>query len=48
MTVDVHTPMPLKGKKNHYNVKLLKSYGASVLQKNKQISLKDGKDPFAR
>lgn len=38
--------MTLKGKKNHYNVKLLRGYGTSIALKNRKICLKDGKDIF--
>jgi CRISPR-associated protein Cas1 len=34
--------MTLKGKKNHYNVKLLKGYGVSISLKNKKKCLKGG------
>ena len=34
--------MTLKGKKNHYNVKLLRGYGVSINLKDHQIVLKDG------
>lgn len=38
--------MTLKGKKNHYNVKLLKGYGASISLKKNKVCLKGGRDPF--
>ena len=38
--------MTLKGRKNHYNVKLLKGYGVSISQKEKRVCLKGGIDPF--
>jgi CRISPR-associated protein Cas1 len=38
--------MTLKGKKNHYNVKLLRGYGASITLKANRVCLKDGRDPF--
>jgi CRISP-associated protein Cas1 len=38
--------LTLKGRKNHYNVKLLKGYGVSISQKEKRVCLKEGKDPF--
>ena len=38
--------MTLKGKKNHYNVKLLKGYGVSINLKDNRLCLKDGRDPF--
>jgi hypothetical protein len=38
--------MTLKGKKNHYNVKLLKGYGVSINIKNQKVVLKGGRDPF--
>ena len=34
--------MTLKGKKNHYNVKLLRGYGVSINLKDHQVVLKDG------
>ncbi len=34
--------MTLKGKKNHYNVKLLRGYGVSINIKNNKIILKNG------
>ena len=39
--------MTLKGHKNHYNVKLLKGYGASISLKNNKVCLKGGKDIFS-
>jgi hypothetical protein len=43
-----HQPfiMTLKGHKNHYNVKLLRGYGASIALKNQKIFLKNGKNVF--
>jgi CRISPR-associated protein Cas1 len=38
--------MTLKGKKNHYNVKLLRGYGVSISLKANRVCLKGGKDPF--
>src|SRR5579884_481701 len=38
--------MTLKGQKNHYNVKLLRGYGASITLKGNKVCLKDGKDVF--
>jgi CRISPR-associated protein Cas1 len=38
--------LTLKGKKNHYNVKLLRGYGASISLKANRICLRDGSDPF--
>jgi hypothetical protein len=38
--------MTLKGKKNHYNVKLLKGYGTSISLKNKKVCVKGGRDVF--
>lgn len=38
--------MTLKGRKNHYNVKLLRGYGVSISQKANRLCLKGGKDPF--
>jgi len=38
--------MTLVGKKNHYNVKLLRGYGASISLKVNRICLKNGADPF--
>ena len=32
----------LKGKRNHYNVKLLRGYGVSISLKNSKIILKNG------
>lgn len=34
--------MTLIGKKNHYNVKLLRGYGVSINLKDNKIILKDG------
>lgn len=34
--------MTLKGKKNHYNVKLLRGYGVAINLKDHQVILKDG------
>ena len=39
--------MTLKGKNNHYNVKLLKGYGISISLKDNRLCLKGGRDPFA-
>lgn len=39
--------MTLKGRKNHYNVKLLKGYGVSISLKANRICLKGGRDPFS-
>ncbi|MCE9653275.1 MAG: CRISPR-associated endonuclease Cas1 [Nitrosarchaeum sp.] len=36
--------MTLKGKNNHYNVKLLRGYGVSISLKNNKINLKNGTD----
>ncbi|MGH9923306.1 MAG: hypothetical protein ACRD38_11200 [Nitrososphaerales archaeon] len=36
--------LTLKGKKNHYNIKLLRGYGVSIYLKNNHIVLKDGID----
>jgi CRISPR-associated protein Cas1 len=38
--------MTLKGKKNHYNVKLLRGYGVSISLKANRVYLKVGTDPF--
>ncbi len=38
--------MTLKGKRNHYNVKLLSGYGLSVRLKDNRIVLTDGYNPF--
>ena len=38
--------MTLKGKKNHYNVKLLRGYACSISLKANRICLEDGADPF--
>ena len=38
--------MTLSGKKNHYNVKLLRGYGASISRRNNKVCLKGGKDIF--
>jgi CRISPR-associated protein Cas1 len=38
--------MTLKGRKNHYNVKLLRGYGVSITLKDNKISLKNGMDVF--
>lgn len=37
--------MTLKGKKNHYNVKL-RGYGVSITLKDNKISLRNGTDLF--
>ena len=34
--------MTIKNKRNHYNVKLLRGYGASISLKNSKIILKNG------
>ena len=34
--------MTLKGKQNHYNVKLLRGYGVSINLKDNRIILKNG------
>jgi len=34
--------MTLKGKQNHYNVKLLRGYGVSISLKDNKISLRNG------
>ena len=36
--------MTLKGRKNHYNVKLLRGYGVSISLKDNKINLKNGVD----
>ncbi|MEM2160532.1 MAG: CRISPR-associated endonuclease Cas1 [Candidatus Nitrosotenuis sp.] len=36
--------MTLKGRKNHYNVKLLRGYGVSISLKDNQLVLKNGSD----
>lgn len=38
--------MTLKGRKNHYPVKLLKGHGISIRLKANKVCLKGGKDPF--
>jgi len=38
--------MTLKGRKNHYNVKLLRGYGVSISLKNNKIILQNGRDVF--
>lgn len=38
--------MTLKGKKNHYNVKLLKGYGCGIRMSGNRVVLKHGTDPF--
>jgi CRISPR-associated protein Cas1 len=38
--------MTLRGKKNHYNVKLLRGYGVSISLRNNKVCLKGGKDIF--
>ena len=40
--------MTLKGRKNHYNVKLLSGYGLSVKLKNNHLVLANGYDPFTK
>jgi CRISP-associated protein Cas1 len=39
--------MTLKGHKNHYNMKLLRGYGASISLRSNKVSLKGGRDVFA-
>ena len=39
--------MPVKVKRNHYNVKFLKGYGHSISVKDSKIILKDCHDPFS-
>ena len=39
--------MTLRGKKNHYNVKLLRGYGVSISLKNNKIVLRNGRDIFS-
>jgi CRISPR-associated protein Cas1 len=36
--------MTLSGKRNHYNVKLLRGYGISISLKDNKINLKNGTD----
>jgi len=36
--------MTLKGRKNHYNVKLLRGYGVSISLKNNKVCLRNGTD----
>jgi len=36
--------MTLKGRKNHYNVKLLRGYGVSISLKNNKVILRNGVD----
>jgi hypothetical protein len=38
--------MTLKGKTNHYNIKILKGYGFSISVKDSKIVLKNTADPF--
>ena len=38
--------MTVLGQKNHYNVKLLKGYGVSIILKDNRLCLKGGRDPF--
>ena len=38
--------MTLKGKTNHYNIKLLRGYGFSIKVKDSKIILKNCSDPF--
>jgi len=38
--------MTLKGRKNHYNVKLLRGYGVSISLKNNKVILRNGRDIF--
>jgi CRISPR-associated protein Cas1 len=39
--------MTLRGRKNHYNIKVLTGYGVSVTVKNHKLILKNGLDPFS-
>ncbi|MDH3793540.1 MAG: hypothetical protein OER78_00525 [Nitrosopumilus sp.] len=39
--------MTLRGKKNHYNVKLLHGCGVSISLKNNRIVLQNGRDIFS-
>jgi len=39
--------LTLKGKQNHYNVKLLSGYGISIKQKENKIILNHKPDPFS-
>ena len=36
--------MTLKGKKNHYNIKLLRGYGVAIHLKDNRVILKNGLD----
>jgi CRISPR-associated protein Cas1 len=38
--------MTLKGKKNHYNMKLLRGYGCSIRLKDNKVILLGGIDVF--
>jgi CRISP-associated protein Cas1 len=38
--------MTLKGKRNHYNVKLLRGYDVSISLKENGVCLKGGRDPL--
>lgn len=38
--------MTLKGKKNHYNVKMLRGYGCGIRMKGNRVVLKNGTDLF--
>lgn len=38
--------MTLKGKRNHYNIKLLRGYGVSINFKDNKIILKNWLDPI--
>jgi CRISPR-associated protein Cas1 len=38
--------MTVKGKQNHYNIKILKGYGFSIKVKDSKIILKNCSDPF--
>ena len=40
--------LTLKGKKNHYNVKLLRGYGVSINLKDNKVILKNGLPPKPR
>ena len=39
--------MTLKGRKNHYNVKLLRGYGVSISLKTNKVILRNGRDIFS-
>jgi len=38
--------MTITAHKNHYNIKFLKDYGILIKQKDNQIHLTDGANPF--